>query len=346
MTTLVIVMCVTTSFSFAQWVELNGHLKFINPDKGITFYGGGERIIGTTGYGIQFQTSGSTPQMTLLNNGYLGIGTTTPTQKFTLGGGGKFRIEDPSNVYSNEISAFATAANYRSGMVFQSTGSVNFGITGPNAVASTFRWLSSDNSVIDYSNNNNELMRLQKDGKLGLGIAPISTLHVYVPLTANPISGMSVDVQSFSNGTNANNSHYFRVRDIGANSTAFIVKGTGYVGIATANPDAYLTVNGDVHAKSVRVDLSVPGPDYVFERDYKLPSLSVLDAFIQTNKHLPEVSSAKEMEKNGVNLGDMNMTLLKKVEELTLYVIELNKRMEQLESENSTLRSEADVKKK
>jgi hypothetical protein len=83
-----------------------------------------------------------------------------------------------------------------------------------------------------------------------------------------------------------------------------------------------------VHAKEVKVDLNVPGPDYVFEKDYNLMSLEEIKAYIEKHKHLPEVPSAKEMETNGVNLSEMNMILLKKVEELTLHVIELKKENE------------------
>jgi hypothetical protein len=72
----------------------------------------------------------------------------------------------------------------------------------------------------------------------------------------------------------------------------------------------------------------VPGPDYVFESSYKLPPLEEVSSFINKNKHLPEVSSASTMEENGINLGEMNMLLLKKVEELTLYMIELKKENE------------------
>jgi hypothetical protein len=68
-------------------------------------------------------------------------------------------------------------------------------------------------------------------------------------------------------------------------------------------------------------------PDYVFEKSYSLPSLEEVKSYIDQNKHLPEVPSAKEMESNGVNLGEMNMLLLKKIEELTLYVIEQNKKL-------------------
>lgn len=99
----------------------------------------------------------------------------------------------------------------------------------------------------------------------------------------------------------------------------------GNVGIGINNPDAKLSVNGNIHAKEVKVDLSFPAPDYVFKEDYKLTPLSDIQSYIKINKHLPEIPSAKEMEKNGINLSEMNMLLLKKVEELTLHLIEQNK---------------------
>ena len=71
------------------------------------------------------------------------------------------------------------------------------------------------------------------------------------------------------------------------------------------------------------MDLSVPGPDYVFEKDYHLPSLEELTQYIHAYKHLPGVPTAKEMNQEGIELGVMNMILLKKIEELTLYVIKL-----------------------
>lgn len=101
----------------------------------------------------------------------------------------------------------------------------------------------------------------------------------------------------------------------------------GNVGIGTSKPDARLTVKGTIHTQEVKVDLSVLGPDYVFETSYKLPSLEELNDYIKLNKHLPEVPSACAMEENGVKLGEMNMLLLKKVEELTLYNIQQNERI-------------------
>lgn len=132
-----------------------------------------------------------------------------------------------------------------------------------------------------------------------------------------------------------------------------IVSGTGNhyfqngnVGIGTTQPDAKLSVKGKIHAQEVLVDLNIPGPDYVFDKDYSLLSLKETDDFIKINKHLPEVPSAKQMEKEGINVSEMQMKLLQKIEELTLYVIgqqkmidkqaaDLNKLQQQINSGKS-----------
>jgi hypothetical protein len=108
----------------------------------------------------------------------------------------------------------------------------------------------------------------------------------------------------------------------------FSVQATGNVGIGTiSSADAKLTVAGDIHAREVEVTVNAgQGPDYVFEKEYDLLSLSGLETYINQNKHLPEVPSAKEMEAEGLNLKEMNLLLLKKVEELTLHLIEQNKK--------------------
>ncbi|MFS4454732.1 hypothetical protein [Maribacter sp. 2304DJ31-5] len=99
------------------------------------------------------------------------------------------------------------------------------------------------------------------------------------------------------------------------------------VGIGTTSPDAKLAVKGNIHAEEVKVDLSVPGPDYVFKEGYDLKSLGEVQNYIKENGHLPNIPSAKEMEKNGVQLGVMNMKLLEKIEELILYTIQQERRL-------------------
>lgn len=106
----------------------------------------------------------------------------------------------------------------------------------------------------------------------------------------------------------------------------------GNVGIGTTNPTEKLEVAGTVYSREVKVEVAAgTGPDYVFEPDYDLRTLEETAAYIKTNKHLPEIPSAKEMEANGVQLGEMNMLLLKKIEELTLYILEQEKRIKKLE---------------
>jgi hypothetical protein len=103
----------------------------------------------------------------------------------------------------------------------------------------------------------------------------------------------------------------------------------GNVGIGTTITSARLTIDGDVKCEEVKVEI-IPGsgPDYVFASDYNLLPLSELETYIKANKHLPEVPSAKQMEEEGLNLKEMNLILLKKVEELTLHLIDLKKENE------------------
>lgn len=91
--------------------------------------------------------------------------------------------------------------------------------------------------------------------------------------------------------------------------------------------------DGHVFARDIKVTLQTPfvHPDYVFEKNYKLKTLEEIESFIKQNGHLPEVPSACDVEKNnGINLGEMSEKQLEKIEELTLYIIELNKRMNEL----------------
>ena len=81
-------------------------------------------------------------------------------------------------------------------------------------------------------------------------------------------------------------------------------------------------------------------PDYVFAPAYTLPTLTELEHYLLSNRHLPGVPSATEVEKNGIDLGDNQTLLLKKVEELTLYVIELNKKIEDMRKQNEKLKEE------
>ena len=107
----------------------------------------------------------------------------------------------------------------------------------------------------------------------------------------------------------------------------------GVVGIGTTNTQGFkLAVNGGILAEEVKVITDVPASDYVFEPDYKLKSLNEIKTYVETHKHLPEVPSAAEFKRDGYKVGQMDDLLLRKVEELTLYVIELQKQIETLKT--------------
>jgi hypothetical protein len=120
-------------------------------------------------------------------------------------------------------------------------------------------------------------------------------------------------------------------------SIAIKALANGNVGIGTTNPTDMLTVAGKIGAREIKVSTNA-GADFVFEPDYKLPDLNELEKFVKTNKHLPEIPTANQMVENGINLGELNIKLLKSLEELTLHVIELNKRMEKLEAEKQKIK--------
>ena len=107
----------------------------------------------------------------------------------------------------------------------------------------------------------------------------------------------------------------------------------GNVAIGTTNPQNYkLAVAGKIRATEIKVE-ALPWPDYVFSSSYNLPDLKDTEQFIKDHKHLPEIPSAAEVAIDGINLGEMNAKLLQKIEELTLHLIDQNKRIGELEKQ-------------
>jgi len=156
---------------------------------------------------------------------------------------------------------------------------------------------------------------------------------------SNLYQGKSFSLEHSFYGNVNSSINFFRGPDVAGgyltfntnnNAESMRITRDGNVGIGTTAPDQKLTVKGYIHAQEIRVDLNVPGPDYVFEKNYNLLPLADLERYINENKHLPEVPAAPEMMANGVYLKEMNMLLLKKVEELTLHIIEQQKTINSL----------------
>jgi len=110
----------------------------------------------------------------------------------------------------------------------------------------------------------------------------------------------------------------------------------GKVGIGVPWASCELDVNGTIRANEIKVNTDwADYPDFVFKPDYKLPTLDEVETHINNHGHLPGIPSANEASKDGISLGEMNVKLLQKIEELTLYILEQEKRIKKLEERNN-----------
>ncbi len=144
--------------------------------------------------------------------------------------------------------------------------------------------------------------------------------------------GVSDDARLFFK---ANQGYEFYVSDsdITVSNPSMYLANSG-MGINTTNLSGYtLAVNGDIRAKEIVVETG--WADFVFEPDYQLPTLEEVDAFINANGHLPDIPSAAEVARDGVRVGEMESRLLQKIEELTLYSIDMSRRLEMLEQQSA-----------
>lgn len=178
-----------------------------------------------------------------------------------------------------------------------------------------------------------EKLRIQQNGNVGVGVSD--------PQTKLEVNGdITLDFKKIYFDRSVNREHY-KISNPAWNdglqfyhytSHKFFVSGIERLRI---NNTGLLDVFGSIRAEEVKVCLN-KGCDFVFEKDYPLLPLNELDEYIKTNKHLPEIAPAAKMESEGINLSEMNAKLLQKIEELTLYVIEQNKK---LEAQNEKIKS-------
>jgi hypothetical protein len=193
--------------------------------------------------------------------------------------------------------------------------------------------------------NSNAVGRLHvyPDGSVVVGRnyeAPVSKFTVYTPNNSHGITHisdagiiLSTNVGGVSAGIGTYSPHIMRIY---SNSVAVMnIDPIGNVGIGLFNPLAgyKLSVNGNIKAKELVIE-TTGWPDYVFGASYKPLPLRELEAFIDQHHHLPNIPSAAELEDNGVPVGEMQKKMMEKIEELTLHILELNRRIESLEKTN------------
>jgi len=268
-----------------------------------------------------FQVGPSGDRFVVNSSGNVGIGATSPAKKLHVVGDtylqGKVHIGSTDTYfYRQTTNRIATQDEFyvmgeSPNTYLYSTHTYLGAGSGDNIHlrGNHFDWTSGGGGVINTA------------GNVGIG-------------TTSPTSGFKLDVIGSIKATGGNSNNWNTAHSWGNHAVAGYLQDdnindvNGLIGIGTTTPDEKLTVKGKIHTEEVIVDLLVPAPDYVFADNYQLTTLKEVEDFIRKEKHLPEIPSAKEMEENGLELGVMNMLLLKKIEELTLYQIQLLKRLD------------------
>lgn len=317
----------------------------------------------TYNYGASFYST----KLTVLNGGNVGVGTTAPGAKFeslstgeqmrlsystgnytsfTVAPSGALTVSSPNVqpvTFNNGIALGNTAANlyvpdyaggsYATNTAYSLGGASNTGFrialrgTGANTLGTNYsgaNFLIGGQSITTASSGTHSIVAQQ-------AIKPLTITNTG---TASITNSATLYLENAATG--AQNNYSLWVDD-------GVTRFDGSVGIGTNDPGTYqLAVKNTIGAGKVKVLNTTTWPDYVFAPSYKLLTLKEVEAFIQTHKHLPDVPSADEVKKDGLDVGDNQATLLKKIEELTLYVIEMKKEIDRQKREIAELKIKAE----
>ncbi|NAY93422.1 hypothetical protein GTQ34_16040 [Muricauda sp. JGD-17] len=261
---------------------------------------------------------------TFPDNGHAGIGTINPSTELearsALGNGAEIHLN-------------AGTDNDHSVIRFQDAGTNTWGLLANYPVAGKF-------SLYNYQNTSVSLT-VNEIGNLGIGTSnPTSKFDVIGIIKSRHANGHNIamfssgDGNSYLNFTGGSSSSRIGFQFDG--SSKMSIYKNGGVSIGPGIPGSYkLALKGKIRAEEIKVETG--WADYVFKEDYGLPTLDEVENYIKEKGHLNNIPSAKEVEENGIQLGEMNRLLLEKIEELTLYIIELKKGQETLENQYKEL---------
>lgn len=270
-------------------------------------------------------------QNTFPTSGNVGIGTNTPSAPLDIqssnANGLRFGRSGTDigqiDFSNNDLDISSNTNNMRfsvqTGQVFSfSTGNVGIGTTNPSAA-----------KLVLNSGTTNQNSLINGD-KIGFTRTSDAAEVVYLKKSTDLGSEGTANIHGYDG---------LIFRTTGAETPRMTILSTGKVGIGTLTPDELLSVNGTIHTKEVKVDLS-GWSDYVFKPTYTLPSLSQVKSYIDQNHHLSEMPSEQDVVKNGLNLGEIVKLQTKKIEELTLYLIEKDKQVSDQQKEIEQLKEE------
>jgi hypothetical protein len=303
-------------------------------------------------------------QVTVKGSGDVGIGTTAPKDKLhiagvTLSGEGSgatqgslaFGIDyygdNVINTWGSEHSSAANIIGYgvkpKSGAlgVVSSAGNAAFS-KGALRVSNELIFSNASASLVAIGSDVSltERFRITSAGNVGIGSAAPPYL---LTIRGNGASGLAtIAIQDSSNSDKEwridQSGGDFRITESGV-VEALRLQAGGNVGIGITNPSYKLQVSGTVRATSFISDTTTYA-DFVFDDDYNLPALSEVEAHIAEHGHLPDIPSEAEAMAHGIDLGDMQVKLLQKIEELTLHTIRQEKALSAVLQDNQQLRSE------
>jgi hypothetical protein len=303
---------------------------------------GNQRVLGTIGVGTSPNNNGMTINT---STGYFsGYGLQVTGD---YGGFNSIRI-DNTNAGASSTAGVLMVNNANYGAFIRIDGTTaNFAGSYPGhlniqAPHSGIRYVSNgiatgNPSHIFYTGNPSPLERLRVDNN---GVTVSNGYLMSAILTGGTASTSMITLKATSGNATTDTGIKMLVGNNGATEAMRILNnGNILIGTTQEATDYKLAVKGNIIAEKVRVKLQSSGwPDYVFNHSYNLPTLKEIEQYIQQNQHLPGVPSAATIEKEGLDLGDGQAVLLQKIEELTLHMIEMNKRVEKLEKENELLK--------
>ncbi|MFH2141212.1 MAG: hypothetical protein ABIJ97_02225, partial [Bacteroidota bacterium] len=271
--------------------------------------------------------------LTMTETGKVGIGTNEVYEKFQIGDDWTFH-QDGSYAIARNFKYDGTTKRIGAGEVsmikFEEYGDIQIQTAGNG---------DADSEITTW----NYSLCVKNNGNVGIGtFSPSEALEINGKLKITDAwRGIQLDdsgqgghrfdfIVSHDNtiGTNGG----FGIADKTASDVyRLTITNDGNVGIGTSYPQNELDVNGVIRCKEYIVELD-NWFDNVFETDYKLMPLNQLSEFVLTNRHLPDIPTEAEVLNNGVEMGNFNALLLKKIEELTLYIIFLEKRISEIEN--------------